>query len=156
MATPHVLRIAGLIAVLSSGCGLEAQVNSVGGAFDRTVPVDGPVTLTVTNGAGDIRVTPGPDDAVHVIGNISAREPLFGGLNAAERVRHLEANPPIVQDGNALRIGDITDRSLTGNLRIDYEIIVPAQTTVVSRGGSGDQQIGAITGPVEAVAGSGI
>jgi len=149
------LAVVGLAAALGSGCDVEAQIATERGSFDRTVPVNGPVSLTVSNGAGDILVSAGTDNVVRVIGRISARESLAGDLSAADKVRRIEANPPIVQDGDAIRIGEIADRGLTNNLSIDYEIVVPARTRVVSRTGSGDQQIGGIAGPVEAAAGSG-
>jgi hypothetical protein len=158
MAFNQISRVGSLalVAMLSGGCDIEAQIASVSGSFERTLPVTtGPVSLTVTNGAGDIRITPGTDGAVHVIARISAREFPLAGLSAAERVKRVEANPPVVQDGNTIRLGEIADRDLTRNLSIDYEITVPAQTSVTSKTGSGDQQIGGIAGPVEAVAGSG-
>ncbi len=145
----------GLVAVLSSGCDIEAQIASVGGSFERTLTVSGPVQLSLTNGAGDVRVVPGTDGSVRVVARISARESPLAPLSAAERVQRIEANPPVVQDGNVIRIGELADRGLIGNVTIDYEIRVPARTSVHSRTGSGDQQIGGITGPVEAVAGSG-
>ena len=156
----HVPSVAavGLVAlgaVLTSGCDIEARMDSVNGSFDRTVQVAGPVDLTVVNGSGDVTVTAGADGAVHVVGRIRAHDWMLSDLSASEKVKRLEAAPPITQSGNTVRIGEIADDALRHNLRIDYDIQVPANTTVHSRTGSGDQAIGAVQGPVDVKAGSG-
>jgi DUF4097 and DUF4098 domain-containing protein YvlB len=152
---PVALAAAALATLVSVGCDLEAQLATVNGSFERTLQVGGPVDLTLRNGAGDIRVAPGTDRTVHVVGHIRARESMMSSLSAAERVKRLEAGPPIAQQGDTVRIGEITDDDLRSNLRIDYEITVPANTVLHSRTGSGDQEIGAIQGPVDITAGSG-
>lgn len=161
MALTHLNGLASmtLAAVLAAGCDIEAQIAAqiatTNGSFDRTLQVGGPVRLSITNGAGDVRVTSGPDNSVHVVGRISAHESPLSDLSASEKVQRIETHPPIVQDGDLIRIGEIGDRRLANNLRIDYDIIVPARTSVISKTGSGDQVIGAISGPVEVAAGSG-
>lgn len=152
---PHVA-IAGLVALLSTGCDLHAGLVTAYGSFDRTLTVTGPVELTIRNGAGDIRVLPGADGRVHVVGRIRAHESFVAGLTADERVKRLEANPPVEQGADgAIRLGDIADEALRNNVAIDYDVTVPAHTSVRSATGSGDQILGAVDGPVDVSAGSG-
>lgn len=150
------LAVAGLVALLSTGCDLHAGLITAYGSFDRTLTVTGPVELTIRNGAGDIRVVPGPDGAVRVTARIRAHESLMAGLTAEERIKRLEANPPVEQkaDGSIL-LGDIKDQALRNNVAIDYDVTVPARTSVRSATGSGDQTVGAVEGPVDISAGSG-
>ena len=133
-----------------------AHAQTVQGTFDRTLNVSGPADLDVTTGSGEITVRPGPAGTVRVIGRIRAGERWFGGgRTAAEKVKALEAKPPITQTGNAVRIGYIEDRDLRQNVSISYEITAPAECKLRSRTGSGDQRIGDITGPVDTASGSG-
>lgn len=146
-------------AVAVTGCGegidLSAFAESrVRGEFERTLPVSGPVDLSVRTGSGDIDVRVGPGDGVRVIGRITAGNSLFGDP-ALERVRGVEAAPPIEQKGNVIRIGDTHDDPRYRNVSISYELIVPANTRITSRTGSGDQLIGRLNGAVSAKAGSG-
>ncbi len=152
------LSAAGIVALAAfsgAGCDIEARIDSVNGSFDRTVQVSGPVDLTISTGAGDVRLVSGTDGVVRIIGRIRARDSFMSGLSATERVERLEANPPISQNGNVIRVGEIADDSLRHNLRIDYEITAPATTRLRSRTGSGDQTVESIQGPVEITAGSG-
>lgn len=129
---------------------------AVEGRFERTLQVAGPVTLDVSTGSGSIVVRPGDEKTVRVLGRIRAREGLFGGrLSAEERVRRIEAAPPIEQTGNQIRIGHIEDAELRRNVSISYEVIVPQATEVQSGTGSGSQAISGIRGPVKAGTGSG-
>lgn len=126
---------------------------SAEGSFDRTLKVTGPVQLEVSTGSGSIHVRPGSSDRVHIVGTIRASEGWNGG--AEERVRRLEANPPIEQDGNIIRIGHIQDEGLKRNISISYELEVPAETQLRSESGSGSQEVRGLTGPVKAETGSG-
>jgi len=123
------------------------------GTFERTLQVSGPVNLDVTTGSGSIRVRNGGSGQVQVTGHIKATT-WFGG-NADEKVRRLQANPPIQQSGNDIRIGQIDDWDLRHNISISYELVVPSNTQLHSQTGSGTQTIEGIQGTVEASAGSG-
>ena len=72
----------------------------------------------------------------------------------ADRVRTIETNPPIVLDGDVLRVGYL-DGSLHRQVGISYEMVVPANTRVRARTGSGDVRVDGVTGAVEARTGSG-
>lgn len=126
---------------------------TVEGSFDRVLEVAGPVDLEVNTGSGSITVTTGAADVVRVVGKIRARS--GGGMSAEEKVRRLEESPPIDQRGNVIRVGEIMDYDLRRNVSISYELVVPAETSLVSKTGSGSQEIGDIRGPVEATSGSG-
>ncbi len=126
------------------------------GSFDRTLKVTGPVDLQVTTGAGSISVHAGQAGTVQVHGTIRASTGWrLDHQEAQEKVRRLEANPPIGQDGNAIRIGHIDDEELRRNISISYEIVVPAETRLRSETGSGSQTIDGVHGPAEVSAGSG-
>ena len=138
-----------LTTVLSTGCELAAEGSgpAASGSFDRTLQVNGPVTLSVTNGSGDVTIVPGQDGSVHVVGRIRASASLLGGLGGAtadDKIQKLSANPPIVQEGSRIRIGEITDQSLRNGVTITYEIAVPVATQLKSRVGSGNETVGAI------------
>jgi DUF4097 and DUF4098 domain-containing protein YvlB len=87
---------------------------------------------------------------VRVHGEIRAQK-----WDAEKKVRYLEDNPPIEQNGNSIRIGRVDDREMMENVSIRYELEVPVKTSLVSKTGSGSQSIGNIAGPVEVSSGSG-
>ena len=41
-------------------------------SFDRTLSVNGPVTLRVSTGSGNIRVSSGSDSQVHIVGHVKS------------------------------------------------------------------------------------
>ena len=127
------------------------------GHFERTLQVNGPVDLEVLSGSGNITVHPGGTGSVYVSAKIHSNNGswLFGGGNVEERIRRIEQNPPVVQQGNTIHIGRIEDRELTRNISIDYDVTVPAQTKLLSQTGSGDQSISGLQLPMTAKTGSG-
>lgn len=141
-----------LLLVLSS-----AAWAAVEGSFDRTLKVSGHVDLDVQSGSGNITVHPGDSSSVVVKGRIRVSESWFGGggLSAEEKVKRIEQNPPIEQNGNSLRIGHLQDEALRNNISISYDISVPKDTSVQAHAGSGDEHISDINGPVRANSGSG-
>jgi DUF4097 and DUF4098 domain-containing protein YvlB len=124
------------------------------GSFQRTLAVTGAVTLHVQTGAGNITVRSGTANAVEIIGRIRARDTWFG-MDAQEKVRSLEARPPIEQSGSTIRVGRIQDRALRRNVSISYEIVTPAATSLHAASGSGDVLASGLRGPAEASTGSG-
>jgi hypothetical protein len=126
----------------------------VEGSFQRTLPVTGPVNLEVNTGSGSIDIRTGTSSQVQVIGRIKAAE-WFGGSGAQARVMRLQANPPILQSGNDLRIGHIDDPELRRNISISYELVVPPNTRLQSHTGSGNQSVSGLQGRVEVGTGSG-
>jgi hypothetical protein len=143
--------------VALTGCDvvrIAAQSQQARGEFERTLTVNGPVDLSIRTGSGSIEVRTGAGDRVQIMGKISASSGR-DGLDPAERVRKVEAAPPITQAGNVIRIGDTNDDPLYRNVGISYELVVPANTRVNSQTGSGSQTIGSVDGPVRAQTGSG-
>ena len=143
--------------VALTGCDVihvAAQSQRARGTFERTLTVSGPVELSVRTGSGDIQIRTGAADRVQIVGQISAGSSR-DGLDPAERVRRVEAAPPITQTGNVIRIGDTNDDPLYRNIGISYELVVPSNTRINSQTGSGNQAIGSVDGPVRAHTGSG-
>jgi DUF4097 and DUF4098 domain-containing protein YvlB len=149
-------RFCGTRFVVAVFCALATSAVAFGaeGSFDRTLTVSGAVDLEVTTGSGDIHVRAGDNSAVRVHGTIRARGS-WSGLSPEEKVRRLEANPPIEQEGSVIRIGSIEDPELRRNVSISYDLIVPAETHLHAQTGSGDQSVDGIRGPVKASTGSG-
>jgi DUF4097 and DUF4098 domain-containing protein YvlB len=130
---------------------------AVEGSFDRTLNASGHVELDVQSGSGNITVHQGNSNSVVIHGHIKASESWFGGggLSADEKVKRIEQNPPIEQNGNNIRVGHIEDESLRNNVSISYDVSVPKDTSLQSHTGSGDERINDINGPVRANSGSG-
>jgi putative adhesin len=141
----------GLLAALSAGCAVDAA--PIEGGFDRTLAVNGPADLDVRGGSGSVQIETGPVESVHVVAHIRANAWLTG--DAGDRVRRIEAAPPIEQAGNTIRIGQVQDEDLYRNVSISYELTVPEATRVRSRVGSGAQTIGHLRGAVDVISGSG-
>lgn len=126
------------------------------GHFERTLQVSGPVDLDVTSGSGNITVHTGGSGSVSVSARIRASNSwLFGSGGDEEKIRRIEQNPPIVQQGNSIRIGHVDDPDLLRHISIDYDLTVPAQTRLSSHTGSGDQVISGVQLPLTAKTGSG-
>lgn len=144
------LSIVAVLAMMAlNACALaDAQ-----GSFDRTLKVSGPVDLDIETGSGSITVRTGGADSVQVHATINARNSF--GMSAEEKVKRLQANPPIDQTGNTIRIGRISDSDVRQNVSIIYELTVPQQTQLRSHTGSGHQTVDGIRGPLTAQAGSG-
>jgi Putative adhesin len=124
--------------------------SSVQGQFERTLQVNGPVNLEVLTRSGDVTVRAGSGGSVFIRGKIHVGDSwLMGGRQAD--VQQIEQNPPIRQEGNTIHVDYVNVR----NVSVDYEISVPAETTVRTHSGSGDQIIEGTRGNVEAQTGSG-
>ena len=120
------------------------------GTFDRTLQVTGPVDLEVLTHSCDVRVRAGSSGMVQIHGKIFVGNNWLLGHRDAD-VHAIEQNPPIKQEGNNIHI-DYVDMH---NISIDYEITVPADTTVRTHSGSGDQTIEGTRGNVDVQTGSG-
>ncbi|MGE0406459.1 MAG: DUF4097 domain-containing protein [Candidatus Korobacteraceae bacterium] len=125
------------------------------GSFTRNLKVSGPVNLQVRAGSGSITVRRGSSGEVQVMARIRANRGLFSTGDPAERVRAVENNPPIEQNGSSIRIGFVQDNDIYRNISISYEILTPAQTELSARSGSGSVSVEGIQGTVDAHTGSG-
>lgn len=132
-----------------------ASWSDVRGSFTRTFQVSGPVSLEVTNGSGDITVRQGSSSSVEVRAKIHVGDRWFGGADVDRRVHAIEANPPLEQVGNTIRIRKFDEEDSNPHISIDYEIMAPAESQLRSETGSGDVTVDGIRGPVSARTGSG-
>jgi DUF4097 and DUF4098 domain-containing protein YvlB len=123
------------------------------GSFQRTLQVTGAVNLDLTTGSGSVNVRTGSSSEVQVTGHIKVTK-WFGG-NADDRVKRIEANPPIQQSGNDIRVGHIDDSELMHNISISYDLVVPAETQLHSHTGSGSQTVAGLRKRLEIESGSG-
>jgi hypothetical protein len=146
--------ILAVVFVVSLACLLPMSVAaSSEGSFQRTLQVTGPVNLDLNIGSGSVNVRTGSSSEVQVIGHIKTTNWLGG--NADERVKRIEANPPIQQSGNDIRIGHIDDSELLHNISISYDLVVPAETQLHSHTGSGSQSVEGLQKQIEIESGSG-
>lgn len=99
--------------------------------FERTLSVSGRVELSVSTGSGNIHITHGTGNQVHIFGKVKSG---WGG--SEERVREIAANPPIEQTGSIIRIGGHHEN--LHNISIDYEIEAPADAYLDAGSGSGN------------------
>jgi len=144
LARPSFLAIA-LVAASTFAVASTPQ-----GTFDKTFQVSGPVNLEVQTHSGDIIVRNGPAGSVSIRGKIFVSDHWLAGSRHAE-VAEIEQNPPLRQDGNNIHIDYVN----THDISVDYEIIVPADTTVNTHSGSGDQTIEGVHGNADLQSGSG-
>jgi putative adhesin len=135
----------------------RAQAQEAVGSFQRTLTVTGPVDLDVQSGSGRIEVRSGQAGRIEISGRVTSGDwGLFRSRTTAqERVRRIEANPPIEQTGNRVRIGRIDDEDLRNHVSVSYTLVVPADTTLVSKTGSGSHVVEGLRGVVTATSGSG-
>ena len=115
------------------------------GTFERTLQVSGPVDLEVLTRSGDVTVRGGRSGSVFIRGKIYVGDHWLIGQTGKADVHEIEQHPPIRQDGNSIHIDYVDMR----NISVDYEITVPADTTVRTHSGSGDQTIEGTRGNVD-------
>ena len=123
MENPMNLRPLLLTAVLS-----VTTVALADSTFDKTLNVSGQADLYVSTGSGNIHVSPGSGNQIHIVGHVHAGWSSFGDVNS--RIQRIVDNPPIVQNGNTVRVGEVTDHSLFNNISIDYDVTVPADAAL--------------------------
>lgn len=99
--------------------------------FERNLTVNGHVELSVATGSGNIHLTRGSGNLVHIVGRVKAG---WGGSD--EQVKQIADNPPIDQTGNIVRIG--ARHQNLRNITIDYDIQAPADAYLDAGTGSGN------------------
>jgi hypothetical protein len=124
--------------------------NTPQGTFDRTLQVNGPVDLEVLTHSGDVTVRAGSSGSVQIHGKIYVGNRWLAGRRESD-VHAIEQNPPIRQAGNSVHIDYVNVQ----NISVDYEITVPAETTIRSHSGSGDLMVEGTRGNVDLQTGSG-
>jgi hypothetical protein len=120
------------------------------GSFEKTLQVSGPVDLEVLTHSGDVTVRTGSSSVVIIRGKIFVGDRWLRGSRQSD-VNDIEQHPPIRQEGNAVHIEYLN----VHDIAVDYEITVPAETTVRTHSGSGDLIIEGTRGNVDLQTGSG-
>src|ERR1700720_2328848 len=144
-------RSSAIALVMLFACTL-ALASTPQGTFARTFQVSGPVDLEVQTRSGDITVRSGPAGTVSVREKIFVGDHwLFGGDRRSGEVHEIEQNPPLRQQGNSIHIDPVNAR----NISVDYEITVPAETSVRAHPGSGNETIEGVHGNADLQSGSG-
>jgi DUF4097 and DUF4098 domain-containing protein YvlB len=137
----------------------SATAFAANGTFNRTLTVSGPPTVSIATGSGYLHITAGSASEVRIQAKVSTENGWSFGLHGSEneRVQQILSNPPIVQNGNAITIGATNGNSsdLLRNIQIDYDVTLPAATTLKALTGSGDIQIAHINSVVYVQTGSG-
>lgn len=153
---PNVFRTVcvGLAGLSAGACAVDARGLKAEGAFTRSLPVSGPVDLDVRTGSGTIQVRTGSSETVEVRGRIRCWN-IWSGSSAEDCVRRIEADPPVTQSGNLIRLAGRPSAWDSENASIAYEVVVPPDTRVLARSGSGDQFVGRVGRAVDAASGSG-
>jgi hypothetical protein len=124
--------------------------------FDRTLKVSGSPNVSVATGSGYIRLKPGSGDQVHIVAHLrSSHGWMSGGSDVDSRIQQIVSNPPIVQAGNEITIGERHNNDLYRNISIDYDITLPKNSGVSAATGSGDVEIQDVGTSVKAQSGSG-
>ncbi len=144
---PSSFLVMALVVVLTSSF---AVASTPQGTFDRTFQVTGPVDLEVLTHSGDIVVRSGAAGSVSIHGKIFVGDRWLLG-NRHSDVSDIERHPPVRQEGNSVRVDYVNVHDIS----VDYEIIVPSDTTIRTRSGSGDQTIEGTRGNVDVQSGSG-
>jgi DUF4097 and DUF4098 domain-containing protein YvlB len=99
--------------------------------FERNLSVNGRVELSAATGSGNIHITQGSGNQVHIYGKVKSN---WGASD--DKVREIASNPPIEQTGNIIRIGARHEN--LSHISIDYEISVPADAYLDAASGSGN------------------
>jgi DUF4097 and DUF4098 domain-containing protein YvlB len=126
-----------------------AAASTPQGTFDKTFPVNGPVNLEVETHSGDITVRTGAGGSVSIHGKIYAGHSWLFGAQKTD-VSDIVQRPPLRQDGNNIYIDYVT----THDISVDYEITVPAETSVRAHSGSGNLTIEGTRGNIDLQSGS--
>ena len=117
-------------------------------SFERTLSVSGKLEFSVATGSGNIHLTRGQENKVHIVGKITVNP---GGNE--ERAREIAANPPIHQAGNIIRIE--SEREGMRNISIDYEIEAPPDALLNATCGSGNLTVEGVGDSAKLTTGSG-
>jgi DUF4097 and DUF4098 domain-containing protein YvlB len=116
--------------------------------FERTLNVNGHVELSVSTGSGNIHLTRGSGNQVHIYGRVKTG---WGG--SEQKMREIAANPPIEQTGNIIHIGARHENY--HNISIDYEIQAPENSILEAASGSGDVTVDGVGENAKISTGSG-
>jgi Putative adhesin len=146
-----------LIAI-TTAAGLLATANLIAQdhSFDRTLNVSAAPTVSVSTGSGGIHLHPGSDNQVHIAARVTANRGMFSNNSDIDsRIQQIVSNPPIVQNGNEITIGNRRNEDLFRNISIQYDITLPRASAISASSGSGDVELQDVGNTIKAQTGSG-
>ncbi len=124
--------------------------------FDRTLNVSDSPNVSVSTGSGYIHLNPASGNQVHIVAHVrSSHGWMSGGSDVDSRIQQIVSNPPIIQNGNEITIGERNHNDLYRNINIDYDITLPKTSGINAATGSGDVQIQDVGATIKAQSGSG-
>ena len=145
-----IVRLGVLVAAVVIAVPLPAQDSRIHGEFSRSVVVNGTVSLRLSNPNGDTTVRVGPDDEVQIRGTISAGTRWDCNREESQRkVARFERNHAFESDGGRIRIGYWADPEMNHCTSIEYELLVPAETTLRIEQLHGNIKIYDVVAPIE-------
>ena len=159
-AVPRLVRLS-LALTIAAIIPATASAQRAEGSFQRALTVGASPDVEISAGSGRIEVRAGSANRIEITGRIRAGDwgdGWFGGgtrLSPQERVRRVEASPPVEQSGNRIKIGYFTNDDWRNNVSISFTVALPTSANVIARTGSGSQRIEGVSGSVESHAGSG-
>jgi hypothetical protein len=101
-------------------------------SFDRTLTAGEGTQLLVSTGSGNIHLTRGSGNQIHIHGQIRVSHE-----GSEDQARQIAANPPIEQNGNVIKVGQQHEEHWRG-ISINYQIEAPAGILLGASTGSGD------------------
>lgn len=135
--------------VLSAGHSCFADGTHAEGSFSRILKVAGPIRLEIATGVGQITVRNGRVGVVQISASIRISTSRLGSAAAEAKVRTIEAEPPVTQNGSEIVVGyPGADTGKNPDLSISYELVVPADTQLRASCGFGNQTIDGLQGSV--------
>lgn len=146
------------VALIVALAGTTSVAFAAEGTFSRNLNVSGSPTINVSTGSGYVHVSAGSQSEVRITAKVKSQHGWNSKnhRNEEERVRDIAANPPIVQNGNSITIGESRgDANRFRNIEIDYDISLPGSTTLKVESGSGDIEVSNVASLLSAETGSG-
>lgn len=144
----------GILCAALAVASIPACAQQVEGRFERTLNVSGAVDLDVVTDSGGIVVKQGQAASVQVRATLKSQRNI-SRADAERRIRALEADPPVQQSGNVVRIGHVRDKDLLRGISMRLEILTPAETKLRARADSGGITVAGIGGPLDCQTDSG-
>jgi hypothetical protein len=144
------MKILAFSVTVLSACSLATFGQGFQGSFDRTLNVSGAVELDAKTDSGGITITPGSAGSVQVHAILKGNHGhMWDSRDVEQRIRALEQNPPVVQTGNTIRIGYVSDKNLLKGVSMRLEITTPIETKVRAQADSGGIRVSGVRGPVD-------
>ncbi len=120
------------------------------GRFDRILAVHGVVEVAVRVVSGHINISAADVAQVEIRAVARARPGRVPAGELERRIRALQAQPPIEQRGNIIKVGNLAGREVERQLSISYDLLVPFVTRLVCRAWSGSIAVEGTVGSLDA------